>query len=421
MEFLTLPSNLIRNRTLLFMILIIPLFCGCAEVSQSLKNYEQNLAINRIKTGKVISSEYSNQYYKCSLVGPAQWSSSTGFPDFLVEYVSPDKITTVKLRVIESQETKESNFEHYLSIFLKGKKTYKKLDQSDVEVNAFPCKVMTFSNKMRDIPQAENMRTQITICLNGSYASVIEATTLDPLFEQNLIAFNQISNSFQWLDKAKKQDKNEGDERKQDAEQVDAFKEAIVHVIEKGNTLGFISKKYTGTFDKWQAIAKYNNIVDPGKLHTGEKILIPTSLMNERKEEQILSQSKEIKHLESKPAEEKQNVEQLDADPNTEISEHNLKKIDIERADTYQEDDSVIENESGHKKYVVITLSPHDNVDLNAVQIMSGPGPLPLYKVVGYVPVGYKLPYDSIDGRYISLTYGGKKGFVFEKNIHFVE
>ncbi|KJS01208.1 MAG: hypothetical protein VR65_09940 [Desulfobulbaceae bacterium BRH_c16a] len=421
MEFLTLPSNLIRNHSLLIMILIIPLFCGCAEVSQSLKNYEQNLAINKIKTGSVISSEYSNQYYKCSLVGPAQWSSRTGFPEFLVEYVSPDKITTVKLRVTEFQETKESNFEHYLSIFLKEKKTYKKLNQSDVEINAYPCKVMTFSNKMRDNPQAENMRTQITICLNGLYASVIEATTLDPLFEQNLIVFNQISNNFQWLDKAEKQDKNEDDERRHDAEQVDVFKEAIVHVIEKGNTLGSISKKYTGTFDKWEAIAKYNDIVDPGKLHTGEKILIPAFLMNELKEEQILTQSKEIKHQESEPGEEKRDVEPLDADRNTEPAEHYLKEIDIEKADTSQKADSAIEKEAGHKKYVVITLSPHDNDDLNAVQIMSGPGPLPLYEVVGYVPVGYKLPYDSIDGRYISLIYGEKKGFVFEKNIQFVE
>ena len=50
------------------------------------------------------------------------------------------------------------------------------------------------------------------------------------------------------------------------------FAEDIVHIIEKGDTLYALSKKYNTPID---SILKKNNLADPSKIKVGQKIIIP--------------------------------------------------------------------------------------------------------------------------------------------------
>ncbi len=50
---------------------------------------------------------------------------------------------------------------------------------------------------------------------------------------------------------------------------------ARVHVVEAGDILGDISRRYYGTATRWREIAQANNISDPGRLRIGQRLVIP--------------------------------------------------------------------------------------------------------------------------------------------------
>lgn len=52
----------------------------------------------------------------------------------------------------------------------------------------------------------------------------------------------------------------------------------IIHVVQAGETLGDIAKKYTGQLMNYKKIAEYNNIKDATKIRVGQKIMIPQHL-----------------------------------------------------------------------------------------------------------------------------------------------
>lgn len=47
------------------------------------------------------------------------------------------------------------------------------------------------------------------------------------------------------------------------------------HVVEAGDILGNISRRYYGTATRWREIAQANNISDPGRLQIGQRLIIP--------------------------------------------------------------------------------------------------------------------------------------------------
>ena len=69
------------------------------------------------------------------------------------------------------------------------------------------------------------------------------------------------------------------------------FAEDIVHIIEKGDTLYSISKKYNTPVD---SILKKNNLSDPSKIKIGQKLIIPaaSSAKNDKK-----TNSEELTHV----------------------------------------------------------------------------------------------------------------------------
>ena len=73
------------------------------------------------------------------------------------------------------------------------------------------------------------------------------------------------------------------------------FAEDIVHIIEKGDTLYALSKKYNTPID---SILKKNNLSDPSKIKIGQKIIIPVenSAKNDKKTN-AKTGSEEITHV----------------------------------------------------------------------------------------------------------------------------
>ncbi|MGI5067463.1 LysM peptidoglycan-binding domain-containing protein [Treponema denticola] len=73
------------------------------------------------------------------------------------------------------------------------------------------------------------------------------------------------------------------------------FAEDIVHIIEKGDTLYSISKKYNTPID---SILKKNNLSDPSKIKIGQKLIIPveSSAKNDKKTN-AKTGSEEITHV----------------------------------------------------------------------------------------------------------------------------
>ena len=73
------------------------------------------------------------------------------------------------------------------------------------------------------------------------------------------------------------------------------FAEDIVHIIEKGDTLYSISKKYNTSVD---SILKKNNLSDPSKIKIGQKLIIPaaSSAKNDKKTN-IKTNSEELTHV----------------------------------------------------------------------------------------------------------------------------
>lgn len=53
---------------------------------------------------------------------------------------------------------------------------------------------------------------------------------------------------------------------------------AKIYYVRSGDTLGTISKKFTGTSKYWRNIAIYNNITDPRRLSVGQRIVIPANI-----------------------------------------------------------------------------------------------------------------------------------------------
>jgi len=50
-------------------------------------------------------------------------------------------------------------------------------------------------------------------------------------------------------------------------------------IVAKGNTLGQISRKFTGTINNWKEILVYNSINNPQKIKIGGQIKIPSRLL----------------------------------------------------------------------------------------------------------------------------------------------
>ena len=46
------------------------------------------------------------------------------------------------------------------------------------------------------------------------------------------------------------------------------------YIVKKGDTLGLIAKKTTGSWSNYKAIAKANNIKNPNKLKVGQVIIV---------------------------------------------------------------------------------------------------------------------------------------------------
>jgi hypothetical protein len=53
----------------------------------------------------------------------------------------------------------------------------------------------------------------------------------------------------------------------------------VIHVIQSGETLAAISKRYTGKPDNYKKIANYNHIINVKNIQVGEKIKIPHDLL----------------------------------------------------------------------------------------------------------------------------------------------
>nr|WP_303934426.1 M23 family metallopeptidase [Treponema denticola] len=73
------------------------------------------------------------------------------------------------------------------------------------------------------------------------------------------------------------------------------FAEDVIHIIEKGDTLYSISKKYNTPVD---SILKKNNLSDPSKIKIGQKLIIPaaSSAKNDKKTN-IKTNSEELTHV----------------------------------------------------------------------------------------------------------------------------
>ncbi len=72
----------------------------------------------------------------------------------------------------------------------------------------------------------------------------------------------------------------------------------VVMVQKKGETLYSISKTYTGNGKNWKKIAKANNEMNPQKLHVGQKVVIPQSLVSSKFAARIDKPEKKAKKLE---------------------------------------------------------------------------------------------------------------------------
>jgi hypothetical protein len=62
------------------------------------------------------------------------------------------------------------------------------------------------------------------------------------------------------------------------AEDTASEPDEMVHIVQPGDTLGDISRKYTGKVMNYKRIAAFNNIIDPKKIAIGQRIVIPADL-----------------------------------------------------------------------------------------------------------------------------------------------
>lgn len=50
-----------------------------------------------------------------------------------------------------------------------------------------------------------------------------------------------------------------------------------LHVVEKGDTLGKIARRYYGSADAWRRILDANPSVDPKRIRPGQALVVPVS------------------------------------------------------------------------------------------------------------------------------------------------
>ena len=52
-------------------------------------------------------------------------------------------------------------------------------------------------------------------------------------------------------------------------------KEPIIHIVQSGDTLQGISKKYYNDIEKYTLIMKANGLTDPDRIMVGQELIIP--------------------------------------------------------------------------------------------------------------------------------------------------
>ena len=56
------------------------------------------------------------------------------------------------------------------------------------------------------------------------------------------------------------------------------------YIVKEGDTLAEIAEKFLGTQEKWQEIARANDLDNPDKLDVGDRLLIPDGSVNKKNE-----------------------------------------------------------------------------------------------------------------------------------------
>ncbi len=141
-------------------------------------------------------------------------------------------------------------YQHSIYLTPKGRsKTY---------VTSYPT-ILKGSYQEVTIPFSRNM-------LRGIFFGALAAEIYPEAKKNGLIAAKERNR------KVKKAEKNIKNKK------ADSKEEVITHVVVPGDTLGKISKMYTGNVMNYKKIAEYNNIKDIAHIKTGQVIKIPAGL-----------------------------------------------------------------------------------------------------------------------------------------------
>lgn len=69
-----------------------------------------------------------------------------------------------------------------------------------------------------------------------------------------------------------------------DAQQESGDMNAEEYIVKKGDTLAGIAETFLGTQEKWQEIAKANDLGNPDQIDVGDRLLIPDASGNKKDE-----------------------------------------------------------------------------------------------------------------------------------------
>ena len=196
----------------------------------------------------------------------------------------------------------------------------------------------------------------------------------------------------------------------------------LQYTVKKGDTLGEIARRFTGSSKNWPALAEFNNITNPIFIKPGQVIIIPNYLLVQRR---LYSSYNKSRHLRSNSNLPKGNsTSQNVIKSNTKyikVATSKNQSLKKQKNDILNKKSDPIKKPSNSSRFVRVILSPLDPASKKKVDVMSGPGPPPIFKKIGQIPVGKKVESLGIENNYVIIKFNDNKAYLFIKNAETID
>ncbi len=448
----------------LVLCLTLPLLsCG------PLHTMERDHALYSLKQGALNVNDYTNSYYNCSALGPATWTAYLGYPEYLVQFIAPDKVSMAKLAIVEPEPGQRLSLHDVITMYTRGKQTYHSIQPKDQNDLVSTCKVLRYENKLDDNPARELMKTVTWACVGNIYGYILETTAPLSLYSMHQTAFGDIFSSFKFVNNAV--DKQRLTAQQPEPEPPKSPHGTQHHVVAEGETLALIAQKYLGNPNLWQKIAEANGIDNPRDLKKGDTLVIPLEAppTPPTKKKTAKNDAAALTTNSPPPANPAASPPATTATkptapatapnqynrplPSTEQTTHGsvpATTMATTSARPHQPSEATGKEPAptqgkvtGEAKdaapspppppppppasgsgasevetcpSVEVIRTPLDGPGKKSVPIMSGPGPAPVYQAIGDVKFGERVQFVARAENYVEVAKEGKRGYLFADN-----